>query len=103
MNYLVFVIIFFFLVAPVSAYSSPASKFAESEYAKVNNCRKVHINMKKEYCDDYSLKTGERSITRVVYGWGDMKIKGCKKRKVTYCVLYDADNKPYWSSVNSYK
>ena len=56
--------------------------------------------MKKEYFDDYNLKTGERLITKIVYGWGDMKIKGCKKRRVTYIVMYDADSKPYWSSVN---
>jgi len=102
MKNLFFVLCFCFIVLPVSAYSTPASKFAESEYAKTNNCQKVRINMKKEYCNDYNLKTDKRMIIKVVYGWGDMKIKGCKKHRVTYVVLFDAECKPYWSSVNFY-
>jgi hypothetical protein len=84
---------------PVFAYSSAASKFAEQEYAKKNNCEKVKINMKKEYSTEYQQDTGKI----IIYGWGDIKIKGCKKKKITYVVLLDNFGKPGWSSINFYK
>jgi hypothetical protein len=93
-----FVLIFSFLALPVFGYSSIASRFAESEYAKKNNCEKVCINMKKEYLTEYKQKNGET----IVYGWGDMKIKGCKKRRITYVVLTDESGKPCWSSIIFY-
>ena len=84
---------------PVFAYSSTASKFAEHEYAKMQNCKKVHINMKKEYSAEYQQK----NCTKIVYGYGDIKIKGCKKRRITYVVLFDESCKPCWSKINFYQ
>jgi len=99
-----FVLFFCFLVLPVFAYSSKASKFAETEYAKTNNCEKVYINIKKEYSAEYQQKTGET----IIYGWGDMMGK-CrdkdrrKKCRITYVVLTDKSGNPYWSKINVYK
>ena len=61
---------------PVFAYTSKASKFYEEEYAKKNNCKKVQINMKKEYSAEFQQKSGEK----MVYGWGDMRCK-CKDKE----------------------
>ena len=91
-------LLFCFLVLPASAYSSNASKFAEMEYIKTNNCKKLQINMKKEYSTESQQKTGET----IVYGWGDIKIKGCKKKRITYVVLYDNLGSPLWSKINFY-
>ena len=100
-----FTVIFICLnFTPVFAYSSKASKFAEREYAKTNNCKKVHINMKKEYSSEYQQKTGET----IVYGWGDMRAKfkdkiRRKKCRITYVVLFDESCKPCWSKINFYQ
>ena len=89
---------------PVFAYTSKASKFAEEEYAKKNNCKKVQINMKKEYSAEFQQKSGEK----MVYGWGDMRCKckdkeGRKKCRITYVVFIDESGKPRWSSINFYQ
>ena len=89
---------------PVFAYTSKASKFAEEEYAKKNNCKKVQINMKKEYSTEYKQKTGGT----IVYGWGDMRGKcedkdRSKKCRITYVVLLGKDGKPCWSNIIFYK
>ena len=55
--------------------------------------------MKKEYSTEYQQDTGKI----IIYGWGDIKIKGCKKKKITYVVLLDNFGKPGWSSINFYK
>ena len=99
-----FVLFLCFLVLPVFAYSSKASKFAETAYAKTNNGEKFYINMKKEYSIEYQQKPGET----IVYGWGDMrgKYRGKYRRKkcrITYVVLTDKSGNPYWSKINVYK
>ncbi len=99
MKVLFLVLFFCFTILPIYSYSSEASKFAEREYAKKNNCEKVKINMKKEYSTEYQQDTGKI----IIYGWGDIKIKGCKKKKITYVVLLDNFGKPGWSSINFYK
>ena len=86
------------------AYSSKAVKFAEDEYKKINNCKNVYINMKKEYSSPYTLKTYNHAIGSIVYGWGDMKInKFSKKFNITYLVIYNENGMPIWSSINFYK
>lgn len=84
---------------PAYGYSGAASRFAEQEYAKNNNCEKVKINIKKEYSVEYQQKIGET----IVYGWGDIKVKGCKKKRITYVVLLDNLGKPCWSNIIFYK
>ena len=104
MKILIFILFFCFCTSSVFAYSSKASKFAEQEYAKTSGCKKVQINMKKEYNDKYEHKTGKHHIRSITYGWGDMKTDKCRKKsKITYFVLYNDNDTPFWSSVNFYK
>lgn len=104
-----FTIICIFLnFIPVLAYSSVSSKFAEREYEKINNGKKIHINMKKEYRIKYELTTDKCSVGSVVYGWGDMQSKykdkaGRKKYRITYVVLTDKSGNPCRSMINVYK
>lgn len=91
-------------IIPAFAYSSKATKFAEQEYAKTSGCKRVQINMKKEYNDKYEHKTGKHHIRSITYGWGDMKTDKCRKKsKITYFVIYNDKDTPIWSYVNFYK
>ena len=99
MKNVMFILFFFFIALPVSAYSSKASKFAEIEYAKTNNCEKVHINMKKEYTTESKQKNGQI----IVYGWGDIRGKYIRKSRITYVVLMDKSGNPCWSKINFYQ
>ncbi len=99
MKSIILLIILLIFSPSVFAYSSKASKFAEAEYAKTNNREKVYINMKKECRAEYQQKNGQT----IVFGYGDIKIKGCKKRRITYVVLYDESCKPSWSKINFYQ
>ncbi len=103
MKNIFFVLLFCIFALPVSAYSGKASKFAAQEYAKKNNCKKVCINMKREYCLEQRLNICNLKVQKIIYGWGDIKVKGCKKKRITYVVLLDNSGKPCWSNIIFYK
>ena len=98
------IIIMFSLCTNVFGYSTEASKFAEKQYQTHNSC-KVNINSKKEYKLEYQQPIGQTSITDIIYGHGDMKIRGksrgkfLKKYRISYIVLLNCNYKPIWSSI----
>ncbi len=99
MKSFIIILVFCFLIFPVSAKTTNASKYAESQYAETQGFSKVRINVKKEHIDEYQQKIGEQIIPAITYGYGDMKIKGCKKCRISYIVLLDCNSKPIWSYI----
>jgi len=97
-NFILMLISCFFIL-PVSAKTTSASKYAESQYADKQGFSKVRINVKKEHTDEYQQKIGEQIIPAITYGYGDMKIKGCKKTRITYIVLLNCNCEPIWSYI----
>ena len=99
MKNFILILICCFLALPGYAKTTSASKFAESQYADKQGFSKVRINVKKEHTDEFQQKIGEQDIHTITYGYGDIKIKGCKKCRVSYIVLFACNNKPIWSYI----
>ena len=99
MKNLIFLLTCCFLILPARAKSTNGSKFAELQYAEKQGFSKVHINVKKEHTDELQQKIGEQKIPAITYGYGDLKVKGCKKCRVAYIVLLDCNCNPIWSYI----
>ena len=78
------------------------SKFVEKQY-KSRCSKNVHIVVKKEHTQEYQQPIGSIMIPAITYGYGDMKINGCKKFRISYIVLLDCNCKAIWSYVTKSK
>ena len=87
-----------FFIADTFA-STVASRFAEEEYACKNSLEKVHIIVKKEHTTDYNQIICNDNIQAITYGYGDLKVKGRKKIRISYICLLDVNRKPFWSYI----
>ena len=75
------------------------SKYAEKQYVLENNVDNAHIVVKKEHTEEYPQVLKENVIKAITYGYGDMKIRGCKKFRISYICLLDENCKPFWSYI----
>ena len=96
-------IIFCVFVQNSYAISTDASKFAQKYYAECNNTKKPKINVKKEHTLETPFITDKQNSQMIKFGWGDMTVKGCKKRRINYLVTFDENKKPIWSMINFYE
>lgn len=87
------------LFLPTLVYATEYSKFAEKEYAKKINADKVHIVVKKEHVEKYSQEIGCEFVPFIAYGYGDLKVSGQKKQRITYICLLNKNLKPTWSEI----
>lgn len=89
------------ILCPMVAYAgaTDASKFAEKQYANQIGNPKVSINVKKEHTIEYQQKIGGQKVHAITYGYGDMKAKDEKKKRITYITLLDDECKPFWSFI----
>lgn len=83
----------------IPAFPTEASKYAEEQYAKQNCLSKVKINVKKEHTIENLQKLCEQKIPVIVFGYGDLKAKKCKKTSISYICLLDENYKPIWSYI----
>lgn len=79
--------------------STEASEFVAEQYAAASGNEQVHIVVKKEHTMEYQQPVGGEMIPAITYGYGDMKVKGCRKLKITYLCLLNKDFKPLWSYI----
>ena len=79
--------------------STKASIYAETQFANQNSAKRVHIIVKKEFTLDSSQCIGKQTISAITYGYGDLKIKGCKKHKITYICLLNNKYNPILSYI----
>ncbi len=89
--------IFFYTTANASEYSDYISNIYSKEYNKT-----VKIVSKDEHIEKYEQKIGEQFISSIVYGVGYMKIKGQKKKRITYICLLKNCNEIFWAHVIPY-
>ena len=82
------------------AFPTQYSEFAAREFASRCNRERVHITVKKEHIENYATDIGDTFIPYIVYGYGDLKSKNCKKQRVTYICLLDKDKRPLWSYIS---
>ena len=94
-----FLILFFYCI---NCFATEYSEFSAKQYGKF--CEHVpHITLKKEYLEIYGQEIGNEFIPYIAFGYGDLKIKKCKKQRVTYICLLDCKLKPIWSHIYFYK
>lgn len=83
----------------LTSYATEASKYAAKQYSEENENKKVKITVKKEHTEEYHQKIGEWQIPAITYGYGDMKVKGKRKARISYICLRDAENNIVWSCI----
>ena len=98
MKELISFIVFSLTIIGVYA-STEASNFAEKQYSAQIGNENVHIIVKKEHTMEYLMPVGTEKISAVTYGYGDMKVKGCTKCRITYICLLGENFKPVWSYI----
>lgn len=98
MRFFILVLSIYLCITTVFAYSTEASGYAEKQHELLNKCH-ANINVKKEHTEKSLQKIGEQTVWTITYGWGDLKIKGHKTRRITYIVLKDNKCKPICSFI----
>ena len=89
------------LFSTLSANATCCSDYLTDLYSKEYNT-KVKIVSKKEHIDKYEQKIGDYFVSSVVYGVGYMKIKGQKKKRITYICLLKNCREIFWAHVIPY-
>ena len=95
-----FLYLFFtlFLSANLS-FSTEASDFISKMCSETCCSEKVKITVKKEHTEELNQTIDNEFIPKITYGYGDMKIKGCKKQRISYICLLNCSLKPFWGYV----
>ena len=94
MKAFVFILCFYLSILSVSATN--ASKFIEKIYAESHGNRKTHITVKREHTEQAFQFIGEKYINAITFGYGDIKISGCKKCRITYICFLNCNLEPFW-------
>jgi len=94
MRIFVFILCFYLSILSVSATN--ASKFIENTYAKSHGNRQTRITVKKEHTEQAFQCIGKESLNAIVFGYGDLKVQGCKKCRISYICLLNSECKPFW-------
>ena len=81
-----------------AVFATEASKFAAQKYAECIN-KKAVITVKKEHTEECFQKIGDQDIPFITYGYGDLKVKGKKKLRISYICLRDKDYNLFWSCI----
>ena len=88
----------FFLMSSF-CHGTEYSEFAAKNYAEEYNLDKVHITVKKEHTEELAQEFGQTFFPYIVYGYGDIKGKKCKKKRISYICLLDCKLNPIWSYI----
>ena len=94
--FLLSLVIFASMIIPTQA--TECTKFLVELYSKHYDCP-VKITARKEFVEKYEQKIANYDVASVVYGYGFMKLKECKKTRITYITLMDKNTKPIWGYV----
>lgn len=82
-----------------TAYGTEYSEYAAKQYSEKCNIQKVKITVKKEHVEEYAQEIGQTFVPYIVYGYGDLKGKKCRKQRISYVCLLDEKLNPMWSYV----
>lgn len=61
--------------------------------------KKVKVVSKVEFNEEYQQMLGDEQITSITCGSGYIKIKGRKKKNISYVCLLNKDCKPVWGYI----
>ena len=97
------ILIMFFIFHCNMAFCTEVSKFVEKQYELFSNCKQVRIIVKQEHTEEYNQAVDNLAISKITYGYGDMKHRGFlswfKKTRISYICVHDLDEKPLFSWV----
>lgn len=96
MKYIVLILLN--LVYIQSVFATECSKYIEKTYEQTCNGT-AHITVKKEHIDNCYQYIGKHKISAIVFGYGDLKTKDCKKMRISYICLLDKNCKPLWGHI----
>ena len=80
----------------MSVYATEASDFVQKQSSDLNGGKKVHITVKKEHTEEYQQPIGDTMVPAITYGYGDLKLKGERKTRITYICLLNEKCEPFW-------
>lgn len=91
-------LILILMVFLLPAGASECTKYLTDLYTKENetSCK---IVSKQEFTDKYEQKIGDYYISSIVYGYGYMKKRKCRKIRIAYITLLDCNDNPIWGYV----
>ena len=96
-----FILCFLLLTLSSSAMASQYTDYFSDLYSKEYN-KRVKIVSKDEQIEKYEQKIGEQFVSSIVYGVGYMKVKGERKKRITYIVLLKNNCEIFWAHVIPY-
>ena len=91
-------VLFLFLLSQ-AVYGTEYSEYASRKYSEDCKVQNPKISVKKEHVEEYGQEIGKTFIPYIVYGYGDLKAKKCRKQRVSYICLLNKDFKPIWSYI----
>ena len=91
-------VLFIFFITYSSAYSTEYSKYISDREEKCLGA-KTTITVKREHIEEYEQCIGSEYIPAIVYGYGDIKTKGLRKKRISYICLLNKELKPVWGCV----
>lgn len=97
MKFFIFIIFFCFTISV--SFGTEASDYISKQCSIFYKNKKVHITVKKEHTEDYNQTVGNEFIPKITFGYGDMKINGYKKQRISYICLLNRSLKPIWGYV----
>ena len=93
-----FLILFLLILSANSVFATECSEFVSKQQTEVLSAR-THITVKKEHIEEYEQCIGGQFIPAIAYGYGDMKTKGIRKKRISYICLLNKELKPIWCCV----
>ena len=81
------------------SFSTEASDFISKMCSDTCQNKKIKITVKKEHTEEYNQTVGNEFIPKITYGYGDMKINGRNKQRISYICLLNRNLKPIWGYV----
>ena len=90
--------IFAYLILQSSVFATTSTDYLQEIYSKTCN-KEVTIKSKKEFIDKYEQKLGDKFISSIAYGEADFKLKGARKKRVSYVCMLENDCTPIWGYI----
>ena len=87
-----------FSILSVNAKETDCTKYLENLTKQCCNCE-VDINTTKEFSQILNQEISGSQIYEIRYGFGNMKCKKQRKKRISYVAIYDKDCKPVWGQV----
>ena len=87
----VFVLIIFYYLSASILFATEASKYIEKTYSENHNNKRTRITVKREHIQQTFNFIGNDYMNAILYGYGDIKVTGCPKCRISYLCILDCN------------